>query len=161
MKITYRALDRLELAFMEEGPEFDIAAKEPRHTAPMEMRYTWYKVDRVGQDVPVVYRGDTLVLETTLLDVRGNAFPGLDTALSIKLGVKKMVPVQEILFELDGTLVSALTGRVDFTFTPTETDQPYVDEAILTVRVERAAGEYTSFETDMVHFRSNAFTPSP
>ena len=161
MKITYRALNKLEVSFLQEGPELDVAANGPKHTAPMEMRKTFYKVDRGGQDVPVIYRGDTVVLETTLLDVRGNVFPGLDTMESIKLAVKKLVPVQQLLYVIDGVVVDAVKGRVDFTFGVTESDQPDVDEAILTVRIEPAVGEFVSFETDMVHFRDTAFTASP
>lgn len=161
MKITYRAVDRLKVAFMQEGPELDCAANDPKHTAPMEIRKTWYKVDRGLQDVPVLYRGDTVPLEATLLDVRGNAFPGLDTAVSIQLAVKKLVPLQEQLYILVGTVVDASKGRVDFTFAAANTDIPDVDEAILSVRVEKTAGEYVTFETDMVHFRDSAFTASP
>jgi hypothetical protein len=160
-KITYRAVDRLEMAFMQEGPELDVAANDPRHTCPMEMRKTPYKVDRGAQDVPVLYRGDTIPLEATLLDVRGNAFPDLASAVSIKLAVKKLVPLQELLYVLDGTLIDAALGRVDFLFDAVSTDMPDVDEAILSVRVEKAAGEYVTFETDMVHFRDSAFTASP
>ena len=161
MKITYRSLNKLEVSFLQEGPELDVAANSPRHTAPMEQRTTFYKVDRGGQDVPVIYRGDTIVLEATLLDVRGNAFPGLGSMQSIKLAVKKLVPVQQLLYVIEGVLVDAVKGRVDFTFGVTESSQPDVDEAILTVRVEPTLGEFVSFETDMVHFRDTAFTASP
>ena len=161
MKITYRCWDKLEMAFIEEMPETDMAANDPKHRAPMELRGTFYKLDRVAQDVPVLYRGDTIVLEATLLTGRGDAFPGLDTAVSVQLAVKKIVPVQQQLYILDGAVVDAGLGRVDFTFEATNTDLPDVDEAILSVRVEKSAGEFVTFETDMATFRDSAFTPAP
>lgn len=161
MKIIYRCWDKLEMAFLEEGPETDVAANDPKHRAPMEIRGTFYKVDRGAQDVPVIYRGDTIVLEATLLTARGDAFPGLDTAVSIQLAVKKLVPVQQLLYVLDGAVVDAGLGRVDFTFETANTDLPNVDEAILSIRVEKTAGEFVTFETDMVTFRNSAFSPAP
>ena len=151
----------MQMAFIEEGPELDMAANDPKHRAPMEMRATFYKIDRVAQDVPVIYRGDTIPLEATLLDVRGDAFQGLDTAVSVQLAVKKLVPVQQLLYVLTGSVIDAGLGRVDFLFDAASTNLPEIDEAILSVRVEKTTGVFVTFETDRVVFRDSAFTDSP
>jgi hypothetical protein len=159
MKITFRAIDRVQIALMEEAlDEFDLVANDPRTYTPLDLRRKIFEVDKGLQDVPVFHRGDTIPMETTLLDFRGNPHPDLATALSIQLAVAQLTPVRKLLFTVSGTLVDALTGRVDFVLTPAETDQPTVDEAIGNIRVEVAAGEYKTFEVFSVAFKDSAFS---
>lgn len=158
MKITFRAIDRVQIALMEEAlSEFDLAANDPKTYTPLELRRKIFEVDRGLQDVPTFHRGDTIPMEVTLLDFRGNPHPALTTALSIQLAVAQLTPTRKLLFTVDGTLVDALTGRVDFELTATETDQPDTDQAIGNVRVEVAAGEYKTFEVFSVAFKDSAF----
>lgn len=158
MKITFRAIDRVHLTLMEEAlSEFDLVANDPRIYTPLELRKKIFEVDRGLQDVAVFHRGDTIPLEATLIDFRGNPHPDLATALSIELAVAQLTPIRKLLFTVSGTLVDALTGQVDFQLTPTETNQTDVDEAIGNVRVEVAAGEYKTFEVFAVNFKDSAF----
>lgn len=159
MKITFRATDRIALGLVEQiQEEFDIPASDPLHFTPLELHYKHYRVDKGLQDMMSLFRGDTIPLDVTLLDYRGNPHPALATALSIQLAVSQLVPIRQQLFVISGTLVDALTGRVNFTLSPTETDQVDVDEAIGNVRLEVAAGEYKTFEAFHVAFKDSAFS---
>ena len=158
MKITFRAIDRVQFTLIEEAlSEFDLVANEPKTYTPLELRSKIYEVDKGLQDVAVFHRGDTIPIESTLIDFRGNPHPDLATAVSIELAVAQLTPTRKLLFTVAGTLVDALTGRVDFELTPTETDQADTDEAIGSVRVEVAAGEYKTFQVFPVHFKDSAF----
>ena len=158
MKITFRATDRIQIALMEEAlSEFDLVADEPRTYTPLDLRRKVYEIDRGLQDVAVFYRGDTIPMEVTLLDFRGNPFPGLDTAISIELAVAQLTPIRKLLFVVVGSVVDLLTGRVDFSLGPTETNQVSVDEAIGNVRVEVAPGEFRTFEIFSANFKDSAF----
>src|SRR3989304_5405791 len=147
MQITFRAIDRIRLTLLEEVlSEHDLAAEEPRTITPLDLRRKIYEVNKGLQDVPTFYRGDTVPIESTLLDFRGNPPPALATAISVELAVKKLTPVPQQLFLVAGSVVDAALGRVDFSLGPVQTDQADTDEAIGTVRLEVIAGAYTTFE---------------
>ena len=158
MKITFRAIDRIHIGLVEETlAEFDLAAANPTHFTPLELKNKRFGIDKGLQDMPVIYRGDTLPIEATLLDFRGNPHPALETALSVQLAVSQLTPVRKLLFAVTGTVIDPLLGRVDFELTPEETDQASVDEALGNVRLEISAGEYKTFESFSVHFKDSAF----
>lgn len=160
MKQTFRALNRAQITFLPEPEQYiDLAETDPEIFTPLDIQnVTNRAIDRGLQDVPLFYRGDTVTLEATLLDFRGNPFPGLATATSIQMAVKKLVPTRQVLFVLTGVLIDAPTGRVDFVLTSAQTNQVDVDEAICNPRVEYAPTQYITFETTPVNFRDSAFT---
>jgi hypothetical protein len=109
--------------------------------------------------MPVVYRGDGVPLELTLLDFRGNPLPALATpGVVLELAVKQVVPVPEQLFVITGSVVEAITGRVSFTLSPTETDQAGVDEALMNVRVTEPGESPVTFEDVSIFFKDSAFS---
>jgi hypothetical protein len=160
MKQTFRGLNRVQVTFLPEPEQYiDLAEADPEIFTPLDLQNVTNKaIDRGLQDVPLFYRGDTVTLEATLLDFRGNPFPNLATAVSIQMAVKKLVPTRQVLFILTGAVIDAAVGRVDFVLTPTQTNQADVDEAICNPRVEYAPGLYITFETTPVNFRDSAFT---
>lgn len=159
MKLTLRSNNRVRIVLLEDRPQYlGVAANDPHVFTPLDLKSANQQKSKGLQDVPVLYRGDTVPLDVTLLDYRGNPFTGLNTAVSITLGVKKLVPVPGVLFTLAGSLVDALTGLVLFTLTPTHTNQVDVDESIANVRVETSAGVYVTFETFPIQFLNSSFT---
>ena len=157
MKITFRAIDRIQLTLLEVAQdERDLVANEPIHFTPLDLRGKRYEVDRGLQDMAVFYRGDTVPLEVTLLDFRGNPHPGVATATAFEMGFAQITPIRQQLFILSGTLVDAPTGRVDFIMDAVNSDQIDVDEAIGNVRIT-VGGVFTTFEVFSTHFKDSAF----
>lgn len=159
MKLILRSLNRVELTLIQTEPELEQPRPDPPVFTPLSTRCVWWKIDRGLSDMPVVYRGDQIPMELTLLDFRGNPLPELAGAgVSVQLAVKQVVPVPQQLFIIAGTVTDVLTGKVSFTLTPTETNQAGVDEAVMNVRVTPSGGQPITFEDVNIYFKDSAFT---
>ena len=109
--------------------------------------------------MPVIYRGDGIPVETTLLDFRGNPLPELALpGTVVELAVKKLTPVPEQLFVIAGTVSDALTGKVDFVLSSTETSQATTDEALMNVRVTPSGADPITYEDVSIFFKDSAFS---
>ena len=159
MKLVLRTRNKIQLTVIQTEPELEHPQENPEVYTPLSLRYTWRKIDRGFNDMPVVYRGDQVPMEVTLLDFRGNPLPDLGSmGVLVQMAVKQTVPFPQQLFVIDGSVLDVLTGKVGFILTASETDQAGVDEAIMNIRVSVSGGDPVTFEDVYISFRDSAFT---
>lgn len=159
MKLVLRTRNRFQLTLIQPEPELEQPHPDPNVFTPLDTRCVWFKIDRGLTDMPVMFRGDGVPIETTLLDFRGNPLPELDIpGVVVELAVKQVVPVPLQLFLITGTVTDSLTGKVEFELTPTETNQAGVDEAVMNVRVTAPGEDPVTFEDVSIFFKDSAFT---
>lgn len=159
MKLVLRAKNKVQLTLIQPEPEIEQPHPNPQVITPLDTRHIWQSLDRGLNDMPVIFRGDGIPIEVTLLDFRGNPLPELSLlGVVVELAVKQVVPVPVQLFVKAGTVTDPVTGKVYFSLSATDTDQAGVDEALMNIRVTPSGGEPITFEDVSIFFKDSAFT---